>query len=298
MVVDDGSMDGTLEVVDAVAAACAPSSIRVHRNAKRLGYSRNFLRAANLCSGDILFFCDQDDVWRPEKIARMLVCFDDPEVLLAWHNAAIVDGDEVGFGTLQDPRAEAALAAGDPPHPWQHPHGFTQAFRRELLRFDDLRANCHDHKTGAPLTHEQWYVFLGRALGRSAYVAEELTLYRQHGQNVFGTRKPVGIVSRVQRRLSPPPDPAVRTAAARMRAETLLKAAERLDGAQAVRACRVAADYAALAERWSRREGIGRGSLRQRLANLRCALRDDYGADSWRFPRSWIVLDLAHAMAG
>jgi len=298
VITDDGSSDGTVDVLEALAAR-APSPIRVHRNAERLGYGDNFLRAAGLCSGDILFFCDQDDVWGPEKIARMLACFDDPEVLLAWHNAAITDQDEVRLGALQDPRFETALVGHDPPHPWQHPHGFTQAFRRELMRFDDLRAGCRDHKTDAPLTHEQWYVFLARVLGRTAYVPEELTLYRQHGANVFGAGRRSGLFRRVRARLSPPADSAARIAAARMRAETLQQIAARSAGAQAARARCIAAHYAALAERWSRRELIGRGPIGQRLASMERALRDDYGRnDPWRFPGSWIALDLVRIVAG
>ena len=34
----------------------------------RLGYAQNFVAASRACTGDLLFFADQDDSWRPEKL--------------------------------------------------------------------------------------------------------------------------------------------------------------------------------------------------------------------------------------
>ena len=67
---DDGSTDATLSIIKEFAKS-APFVTRVHRNAKNLGYSRNFASAVALCSQDIIALCDQDDLWYTNKLAHI-----------------------------------------------------------------------------------------------------------------------------------------------------------------------------------------------------------------------------------
>ncbi len=46
--------------------------IKAFYNQENLGYMKNFQRAISYCSGDYLVFCDQDDIWLPDKIAIQL----------------------------------------------------------------------------------------------------------------------------------------------------------------------------------------------------------------------------------
>ena len=65
---DDGSSDRTLDVVHDFAAR-APFAVHVvPSDDGRLGYAQNFVAASRACTGDLLFFADQDDAWRPEKL--------------------------------------------------------------------------------------------------------------------------------------------------------------------------------------------------------------------------------------
>jgi len=67
VVCDDGSTDDTVAILEGFAAL-APFPVSIHRNGTRLGHTENFLKAANLCSGKWIGFCDQDDVWLPNKL--------------------------------------------------------------------------------------------------------------------------------------------------------------------------------------------------------------------------------------
>ena len=51
------------------------------------------MRAANLCSSDLIAFCDQDDFWYSDKIAKSTRPFGDAKVLLSYHNADVVTED-------------------------------------------------------------------------------------------------------------------------------------------------------------------------------------------------------------
>jgi glycosyltransferase involved in cell wall biosynthesis len=40
-------------------------------NEQRLGWRRNFLKSASLCTSEYIAFCDQDDIWLPDKLATV-----------------------------------------------------------------------------------------------------------------------------------------------------------------------------------------------------------------------------------
>jgi len=67
IVCDDGSTDSTLSILENFAAQ-SPFPVRVFRNQQHLGISANFERAINLCEGNFIALCDQDDVWQSNKL--------------------------------------------------------------------------------------------------------------------------------------------------------------------------------------------------------------------------------------
>jgi glycosyltransferase involved in cell wall biosynthesis len=71
IVCDDGSTDKTLEILNNFSKK-APFDVRIYKNKTNLGYSKNFEKAILLCSGDLIFLSDQDDVWFKNKIKEVL----------------------------------------------------------------------------------------------------------------------------------------------------------------------------------------------------------------------------------
>lgn len=69
-VCDDGSTDGTLEIVREYAGQY--ECIRIHENKKNLGYAKNFIEGIRRSTSPYIMLCDQDDIWMPDKIARTL----------------------------------------------------------------------------------------------------------------------------------------------------------------------------------------------------------------------------------
>ncbi|MGP8260227.1 MAG: glycosyltransferase [Acidobacteriaceae bacterium] len=75
VICDDLSTDTTPKIICNFADS-APFPVRVKINPVNLGraakgITRNFEQASRLCAGDLIAFCDQDDVWLPQKLARM-----------------------------------------------------------------------------------------------------------------------------------------------------------------------------------------------------------------------------------
>src|SRR5216683_3439034 len=68
VVCDDRSADESLEIVRSFAKR-APFPVRLEINEKNLGSTKNFEKAIGLCQGEIIALADQDDVWKPRKLA-------------------------------------------------------------------------------------------------------------------------------------------------------------------------------------------------------------------------------------
>ena len=69
IVIDDGSTDGTWEVVNALRAADERVVYAFQPNGRQGKARNNGIRRAR---GALIAFCDQDDLWVPDKLARQL----------------------------------------------------------------------------------------------------------------------------------------------------------------------------------------------------------------------------------
>jgi glycosyltransferase involved in cell wall biosynthesis len=98
VVCDDGSHDRTIAILESFSSR-APFPVRIYRNNANLGYSKNFEKAGSLCTGDIIAFSDQDDVWDAQKLEKFAkIMTDDPEVGFIFCDADIVDEELNSLG--------------------------------------------------------------------------------------------------------------------------------------------------------------------------------------------------------
>jgi len=98
VVCDDGSTDATLALIERFARK-ATFPIRIFKNERNLGSTKNFEKAISICSGDLIALSDQDDEWYPDKLAKMHRLFEAlPETLAAFSNADIIDDDSAFDG--------------------------------------------------------------------------------------------------------------------------------------------------------------------------------------------------------
>ncbi|MFO0797803.1 MAG: glycosyltransferase family 2 protein [Gemmataceae bacterium] len=186
---DDGSTDRTVELLRAFAAE-APFRVRLEVNPARLGSSANFARAVSLCTGSLIALCDQDDVWRPDKLATLEAALAaDPGANFAFSDADVVDEHgtplgytlwrSIGFGA----RERRRFAAGD---------GFACLLRRYRVTGATMmfRAALRDLLLPVPpgWVHDAWFALVLTVVGRGVPIAEPLVHYRRHsGQQVGAT---------------------------------------------------------------------------------------------------------------
>lgn len=193
LIADDGSSDATLEILQRFVLRAKQRGVDVvlRCNPQNLGYVKNFSQALLQASGDIIFLCDQDDVWRPDKLALMMARFTgEPSLLLLHTDARLVDADGQSlhcsmFEALQlDELEKLAIHAGDAFDVVLRRSfvtGATAAVRRELVRLAMPVADAW--------IHDEWLAAVAASVGRVDFLDEPLIDYRQHGANQIGARQ-------------------------------------------------------------------------------------------------------------
>jgi glycosyltransferase involved in cell wall biosynthesis len=185
LVGDDSPDDLTRQVVASVVASSS-GVVRYLRNEPRRGISGNFLHLAEVATGDLIFFSDQDDFWIPQKIARLVQVIEEhPEIEVAGCNSQVVDGnlkptEKHLYGHL--PAGLVEQIAQSPHFPdlvWPRfaIYGHNICMRSSFLPiFQKMPLN-----TG--VGHDIWLTQTSALLGKMLFVNEPLTLYRIHGDN-------------------------------------------------------------------------------------------------------------------
>ena len=173
IVSDDGSTDNTRDIV-AEYVAYDPRVQLVEGPCQ--GPIRNFEHALELCGGDIIFLCDQDDVWLRGKVEACTAALEDPDVWLVLHDAHVTNKERL---PLRDSFFE-----------W---HGSQPGFRENLVRNSFMgccmafRRELLDLALPFPKKipmHDQWIGLLAEARGKGKILPRPLLDYRRHGGNV------------------------------------------------------------------------------------------------------------------
>lgn len=91
IICDDVSTDKTHEIL-AKYQSKFPDLIKVIFNEKNLGYIKNFEKAISLCTGEIIFLSDQDDIWLEHKVESIINIFNSkPDVCYVFSDAIAID---------------------------------------------------------------------------------------------------------------------------------------------------------------------------------------------------------------
>ena len=94
---DDGSTDDTIKIIDDISCSCSNEiRIVVLINEKKHGYCGNFENAIANAKGDIIFLADQDDLWMPDKVEKVLQVFEShSDCNMVMTNGNIIDKDDI-----------------------------------------------------------------------------------------------------------------------------------------------------------------------------------------------------------
>lgn len=175
---DDGSRDATPDVLRAQAGRWP--NLAGGTPGENLGPARSFLALLRTAPADAEYFafCDQDDVWLPDKLARAVAAIeDDSGPALYCSNVTLADEALAPLGPAPE--------SGDTR--FAHLLFENIAFGCTVLLNRAARELVDSHDPGgSAVMHDWWCALLVAAFGRIHYDPRPGLLYRQHGGNVVG----------------------------------------------------------------------------------------------------------------
>jgi glycosyltransferase involved in cell wall biosynthesis len=193
VVFDDASPDDTWALLESYAPRIRATGIRLamHRNVANLGYVGNFEQALKATIGEVVFLCDQDDIWHTTKIERFMPEFERRKELMVLHSdARLVDGDgndmRCGlFEALEVTREELdAIHAG---------RAFEVLVRRNMVTGATMavRRKVFEQAPVVPRgwIHDEWLAMIATFMGTVDCLEAPSIDYRQHGGNQVGARR-------------------------------------------------------------------------------------------------------------
>jgi hypothetical protein len=177
LVADDGSSDGTQAVVGSFND---PRVRWLPHGGARLGVVKNFERVLAVARGEVLFLCDQDDVWLEGKVAQCLQALQGHMMVVT--DCKLVDGE---LKVLAESFfAQQGSGPGVLKNLWRNSYlGCCMAFRRELLPW------ALPIPAGVPM-HDMWLGLVAQCHGGVQFLAQPLSLYRRHGAVATTTGSP------------------------------------------------------------------------------------------------------------
>ena len=181
---DDCSPTVPYEEIEGCVRACIRSfPYEIQRNERNLGSNRTFERLTEEAEGEYFAYCDQDDVWLPEKLSVLQQELEESGALLACSDMFIIDGGgEQTADSITQIRRRHVFRSGS---------GLTEGLLISnfvtgctmLVR----RAAAQGAVPFCPyMVHDHYIALYCSAAGEIHSVMRPLIRYRVHGKNQTG----------------------------------------------------------------------------------------------------------------
>ncbi len=192
LVRDDGSSDATRSLLGEAVARWPDRIVLFEDPVGNVGPTGSFSILLEQADADYAMFCDQDDVWLPDKVEKTLRNMKQIERLHGAGRPLLVHTDltvaDESLGTLSDSF-------------WKYRHLDPQrgsALNRLLVQNVVTGCTCMLNRElackAAPIPpearmHDWWVALVAAALGRVECLPLSTLIYRQHDANVLGAER-------------------------------------------------------------------------------------------------------------
>jgi len=164
---DDGSSDNSVALARSLLRA-SKLRFEIITHKSNSGFSSNFNSALMNTKGDIVFLCDQDDVWLPNKIEAFIKNVNYDDLFLIMSDMKVVDRDlNIILESFLD-SAKIDLS--------EYTYGCTMALGRRLLNI----ALPVPHEV---VQHDVWLNMFANILNAKKILPDQTLLYRRHEKN-------------------------------------------------------------------------------------------------------------------
>jgi glycosyltransferase involved in cell wall biosynthesis len=204
IVSDDNSTDGTPAILTEYANT-HPDKITHYRSDKRFGSAqKHFMHLLEQFHDQpYIMFCDQDDVWHPDKVSKTLALMktietDSATPSMVHTDLRVVDGDlqQIAPSFCAHSAIDGHRLALNQLLVQNVVTGCTMMINRRLAKMV-----CKHYDPEAMMMHDWWIALLACACGKVAFLDEATIDYRQHGKNSVGAKNvysPAYLLKRLQ----------------------------------------------------------------------------------------------------
>jgi len=176
---DDSSSDRTIDILKEYHHT---HGLKYTINQDNIGFQKNASQSLLACNGELIAPCDQDDIWKPEKLEKLVANIGDS--LLIYSDSIPIDekGNKLAENFVQRVRR---LVEGSNNKNFFFENcvsAHTMLFRRELLEY------------ALPIPeemafHDWWITFIAATYGHIRLYEEPLVYYRRHSSQVTMEKK-------------------------------------------------------------------------------------------------------------
>lgn len=181
VIVDDASPDRTIEVLKGLADR--DPRIRLYTRPDNRGYVRTFEEAMRLTSGDVVLLSDQDDLWLPGRVERMVGALQTADVVAT--NLTTLGGPDAIRGPYG--QADWKLSAADSVRPARNILGILAGNRPYYGCAMGVRRSALSNVLPIPAwmreSHDLWLALYGNVFGSMAHLEDRTVARRLHGEN-------------------------------------------------------------------------------------------------------------------
>lgn len=195
---DDLSTDATLDVLNKFRNKY-PDRVVIKINTTQLGAAENFMSLMESSESQVVAFCDQDDVWYPNKLHTLLSEFEKLEAvsgnnyrpILVYSDAIIADKN---LNTTHESLFQFHKNSDPASHTLDRLKfkncitGCTVVTNQTAIHLSLMSAKKMYSETGAKITmHDYWLgLIVAKYNGLFSKICEPLLVYRQHSHNAIG----------------------------------------------------------------------------------------------------------------
>ncbi|AMO19478.1 glycosyltransferase family 2 protein [Flavobacterium columnare] len=188
IICDDCSTDQTMSILKEYKLK-HPNIFKIFKNETNLRSVKNFEKAIQLCSGDLIFLSDQDDIWSPNKVHDYILFFkNNPEINVIASNGYCID---------ENSKSHEKYAIWDVPHFLENKGiefnfhrlislsgniatGASMAFKKEII------PDIIPFPTIQNFHHDEWIAIVSSSKNQFAFLHNKYFYYRIHSNQQVG----------------------------------------------------------------------------------------------------------------
>jgi glycosyltransferase involved in cell wall biosynthesis len=180
IICDDCSKDNTINIIKKYQKI--DHRIILCQNKTNLGFSKNFEKAISLCKGEFIALCDQDDIWKLNKIEKFIA--EIGSNVLIYSDAILIDeiSNETGKELIRTKqnlcKGQCNIALLLTNFVSGNTMMFSSALKKNILPFSQYMRY-----------HDIEIAFIAATIGNITYSYEAMTYYRRYNNQITHCEK-------------------------------------------------------------------------------------------------------------